>query len=134
MAENSESIKTNDLNKEKYDKYKELFDKYKNEDEMLSEEGVNNILNECGRKTSLKESEDLIKRINKDTDNNRISFPNFVKLMDEEGFEDIIDQRNNKPKTLTQCQIYIFMLILLITGSINTIANKLQQNTESLHV
>ena len=52
MAENSE-INVNDLNKEKYDKYKELFDKYKTEDEMISEEGVNNILNECGRKTTL---------------------------------------------------------------------------------
>ncbi len=133
MAENSE-INVNDLNKEKYDKYKELFDKYKTEDEMISEEGVNNILNECGRKTTLKESEDLIKRINKDTDDNRISFPNFVKLMDSEGFEDIVDQKNNKPKTLTQCQIYLFMLILLITGSINTIANKLQQNTKPLGI
>jgi drug/metabolite transporter (DMT)-like permease len=136
---NSESNEINDINNEKYAKYKELYDKHKNEDGLLSEEGVNNILNECGRKTTLKETEDLIKKINRDTENSKINFENFVKLMKAEDIDDIIDideeknkEENNKPKTLTDCQIYLFMLLLLITGSINTIANKMQQNTTSI--
>ena len=60
--ENQQEI---NINKEKYEKYKEMFDKHKNEDGLISEEGVNEILNECGRKTSLKESEELIKKNNK---------------------------------------------------------------------
>ena len=40
------------------------------------------------------------------------------------------NKKENK-KQLSNLQIYGFMLLLLITGSINTIANKLQQNTKS---
>ena len=57
--ENEENSNKN-INNEKYAKYKEMYDKYKNEDGMLSEKGINEILNECGRKTTLKESEELI--------------------------------------------------------------------------
>ena len=132
--ENEENSNKN-MNNEKYAKYKEMYDKYKNEDGMLSEKGINEILNECGKKTTLKESEELIKEINKDTDNNTINFENFVKLMDIEDIDNLIgNKKEDNPKTLTQCQIYLFMLLLLTTGSINTIANKLQQNTVSLDI
>ena len=57
-----EKLEEKNINKEKYEKYKKMFDKHKNEDGMISEEGVNEILNECGRKTTLKESEELIKK------------------------------------------------------------------------
>ena len=120
------------MNNKNYSKYKEMFDKHKNEDGMLSEEGVNEILNECGRKTSLKESEELIKKFNRNTDNTSISFDNFVQLMDSTELDNLNGKENKK--TLTNCQIYFFMLLLLTTGSINTIANKLQQSTESLGI
>ena len=120
------------MNNKNYSKYKEMFDKHKNEDGMLSEEGVNEILNECGRKTSLKESEELIKKFNRNTDNTSISFDNFVQLMDSTELDNLNGKENKK--TLTNCQIYFFMLLLLTTGSINTIANKLQQSTVSLKI
>ena len=120
------------MNNKNYSKYKEMFDKHKNEDGMLSEEGVNVILNECGRKTSLKESEELIKKFNRNTDNTSISFDNFVQLMDSTELDNLNGKENKK--TLTNCQIYFFMLLLLTTGSINTIANKLQQSTEALKI
>ena len=55
--------------------------------------------------------------------------------MDSEDIVNINEQKKeNKPKTLTNCQIYLFMLLLLTTGSINIIANKLQQNVKELDV
>ena len=127
----NEEVEDN-MNNKNYSKYKEMFDKHKNEDGMLSEEGVNEILNECGRKTSLKESEELIKKFNRNTDNTSISFDNFVQLMDSTELDNLNGKENKK--TLTNCQIYFFMLLLLTTGSINTIANKLQQSTVSLKI
>ena len=122
------------INDKKHSKYIEMFNKHKNENGMLSEEGVNEILNECGRKTTLKESEELIKKINNNEDTS-ITFDNFIKLMDSEDIVNINEQKKeNKPKTLTNCQIYLFMLLLLTTGSINIIANKLQQNVKELDV
>ena len=91
------------MNNKNYSKYKEMFDKHKNEDGMLSEEGVNEILNECGRKTSLKESEELIKKFNRNTDNTSISFDNFVQLMDSTELDNLNNKENKK--TLTNCQI-----------------------------
>ena len=119
------------INNEKYVKYKEMFDKHKNEDGMLSEEGVNEILNECGRKTTLKESEELIKKINRNTGTTSVTFDNFIKLMNSSDVDNLIE-KENKPKTLTNCQFYFFMILLLVTGSINTIVNKLQQSTSPL--
>ena len=126
-----EKLEEKNINKEKYEKYKKMFDKHKNEDGMISEEGVNEILNECGRKTTLKESEELIKKINRDSQNTTINFENFVKLMDIEDLDNIYENKTENKKQLSNIQIYGFMLLLLITGSINTIANKLQQNTKS---
>ena len=59
-----------------------------------------------------------------------------MKLMESKDFESIIksEYEQQPKKNLTNSQIYLFMLLLLITGSINTIANKLKQNTESLGV
>lgn len=128
----------NSNNKEKYEKYKEMFDKYKNEEGFISEKNVNEILKECGRKTTLKESEELIKKVTKDREATTINFDNFVKLMDIKDIKDFDNIEENKeknePKQLTNIQIYLFMLLLLTTGSINTIANKFQQNIISLDV
>ena len=63
-----------------------------------------------------------------------IDFDNFVKLMESEDFESIVNKEETPKKGLTDVQIYLFMLLLLITGSINTIANKLQQNTITLGI
>jgi len=123
------------IKEEEYAKYKEIFDKYKNESNEISGNEVNNILNEYGRKTTLKQTEELIKKVNQDNERSTIDFNNFVKLMKTENVESLESEQNqNDKKTLTNCQIYLFMLLLLITGSINTSANKLQQNTVELEV
>ena len=123
------------INEEEYAKYKEIFDKYKNESNLISENEVNNILNECGRKTTLKQTEELIKKVNQDNDRSTIDFNNFVKLMKTENIESLEkEQKKDDKKTLTNCQICLFMLLLLITGSINTSANKLQQSTVALNI
>ena len=123
------------INEEEYAKYKEIFDKYKNESNLITENEVNNILNECGRKTTLKQTGELIKKVNQDNERSTIDFNNFVKLMKTENIDSLEnEQKQIEKKTLTNCQIYLFMLLLLITGSINTSANKLQQNTVALQI
>jgi Ca2+-binding EF-hand superfamily protein len=77
------------INEEEYAKYKEIFDKYKNDSNLISENEVNNILNECGRKTTLKQTEELIKKVNQDNDRSTIDFNNFVKLMKTENIDSL---------------------------------------------
>ena len=134
----NELVVENDNNKQNIDserlsKYKDMFDKHKNEDGFINEEDMNVILNEYGRKTTNKDTSEFIKRVTQNRESTNIDFDNFVKLMESEDFDTIINKEENK-KGLTDVQIYLFMLLLLITGSINTIANKLQQNTTSLEV
>ena len=122
------------IDNERISKYKDMFDKHKNEDGFIDQAGVNDILNEFGRKTTIEDTNELIKKASIDT-TSTIDFENFVKLMESNDIESIINNKKDKQTNkLTDCQIYLFMLLLLITGSINTIANKLQQNTESLGV
>ena len=122
------------IDNERISKYKDMFDKHKNEDGFIDQAGVNDILNEFGRKTTIEDTNELIKKASIDT-TSTIDFENFVKLMESNDIEFIINNKKDKQTNkLTDCQIYLFMLLLLITGSINTIANKLQQNTESLGV
>ena len=125
---------TNKIDDERYSKYKDIFEKHKNENGFINNDDVNEILNEFGRKTTMEESNELIKKVNRDTQTTNIDFDNFVKLMESRDLESIIDLKEEPKKKLTDIQIYLFMLLLLITGSINTIANKLQQNTVSLGV
>ena len=122
------------IDNERISKYKDMFDKHKNEDGFIDQAGINDILNEFGRKTTIEDTNELIKKASIDT-TSTIDFENFVKLMESNDIESIINNKKEKQTNkLTDCQIYLFMLLLLITGSINTIANKLQQNTESLGV
>ena len=121
------------IDSERLSKYKDMFDKHKNEDGFINEEDMNVILNEYGRKTTNQDTSELIKRVTQNSESANIDFDNFVKLMESEDFDSIVNKEENK-KGLTDVQIYLFMLLLLITGSINTIANKLQQNTTSLEV
>ena len=121
------------IDSERLSKYKDMFDKHKNEDGFINEEDMNVILNEYGRKTTNQDTSELIKRVTQNRESANIDFDNFVKLMESEDFDSIVNKEENK-KGLTDVQIYLFMLLLLITGSINTIANKLQQNTTSLEV
>ena len=124
------------IDNEKYSKYKDIFNKRKNEEGFISNEDVNDIFNEFGRKTTIEDTNELIKKASIDNDSSNIDFDNFVKLMESKDLESIIkgDIEQQHKKNLTNAQIYLFMLLLLITGSINTIANKLKQNTESLGV
>ena len=124
------------IDNEKYSKYKDIFNKRKNEEGFISNEDVNDIFNELGGKTTIEDTNELIKKASIDNDSSNIDFDNFVKLMESKDLESIIkgDKEQQHKKNLTNAQIYLFMLLLLITGSINTIANKLKQNTESLGV
>ena len=134
LAEEGNNDKIN-INNERISKYKDMFDKHKNENGFIDQTGVNNILNEFGRKTTIEDTNELIKKASIDSTSTNIDFDNFVKLMESNDIESLIkNKKENQTNKLTDCQIYLFMLILLITGSINTIANKLQQNTESLGV
>ena len=134
LAEEGNNDKIN-IDNERISKYKGLFDKHKNEDGYIDQAGVNDILNEFGKKTTIEDTNELIKKATTDSTSTNIDFDNFVKLMESNDIESLIkNKKENQTNKLTDCQIYLFMLLLLITGSINTIANKLQQNTESLGV
>ena len=122
------------IDNERLSKYKDMFDKHKNENGFINEEDINEILNEYGRKTTNKDTSELVKRVTQNRESTNIDFDNFVKLMESEDFESIVNKEEPPKKGLTDVQIYLFMGLLLITGSINTIANKLQQNTTSLDV
>ena len=122
------------IDTERYSKYKNVFDKHKNEDGYINKEDIHEILNEIGRKTTIENTHELIKRTSKSSESSTIDFDEFVKLMESEDFEEIVNKCEQPKKTLSDIQIYLFMLLLLITGSINTIANKLQQNTVSLNI
>ena len=122
------------IDSERYSKYKNVFDKHKNEDGYINKEDIHEILNEIGRKTTIENTHELIKRTSKSSESSTIDFDEFVKLMESEDFEEIVNKCEQPKKTLSDIQIYLFMLLLLITGSINTIANKLQQNTVSLNI
>ena len=111
-----------------------MFDKHKNEYGFINEDDMNEILNEFGRKTTNKDTNELIKRVTKNRESTNIDFDIFVKLMKSEDFESIVNKEEPPKKGLSDVQIYLIMLLLLITGSINTIANKLQQNTTSLGI
>ena len=122
------------IDSERYSKYKNVFDKHKNEDGYINKEDIHEILNEIGRKTTIENTHELIKRTSKSSESSTIDFDEFVKLMESEDLEEIVNKYEQPKKTLSDIQIYLFMLLLLITGSINTIANKLQQNTVSLNI
>ena len=119
---NQENI---NIDNEKYSKYKDIFNKRKNEEGFINNEDVNDILYEFGRKTTIEDTNELIKKAIIDNDSTN---DNFVKLMESKDFESIIksDKEQQPKKSLTNAQIYLLMLLLLITGSINTIANKLK--------
>jgi drug/metabolite transporter (DMT)-like permease len=124
-----------DIDQQRITKYKDIFDKHKNEEGFINSEDVNQIFNEFGRKSTIEDTDELIKKVTLDVDKKSIDFDNFVKLMESKDLEEIVGKEEIIPKKgLTNIQIYLFMLLLLITGSINTIANKLQQNTESLGI
>ena len=133
LAVENNSNKPN-IDNERLSKYKDMFDKHKNENGFINEEDINEIFNEYGRKTTNKDTSELVKRVTQNRESTNIDFDNFVKLMESEDFESIVNKEEPPKKGLTDVQIYLFMGLLLITGSINTIANKLQQNTTSLDV
>ena len=129
---NNNDISEN-LDSERYTKYKDLFEKHKNEDGFITHEAVNEIFNECGRKTTIEDTGELIKKINNNSTLTNIDFNNFVKLMESKDWDTILEKKEDTKK-FSNTKIYLFMILLLITGSINTIANKYQQSTISLKI
>ena len=118
MTDNKEQ---NINNQEKNSKAREIFNKYKDENNMISEESLNEILNELGRKITLEQSSELIKKINGQDGKTEINFEQFIELIENE----------SDNKKLPDLQLYIYILILFVTGSINTIINKIQQSVNA---
>ncbi len=81
------------IDSDKYTKYKDMFDKHKNEEGFINNENMNEILNEYGRKTTIENTNELIKKINKDNESTDLDFDNFVKLMESEDFESILNEK-----------------------------------------
>ena len=51
------------IDNERISKYKDMFDKHKNEDGFIDQAGVNDILNEFGRKTTIEDTTPINNRI-----------------------------------------------------------------------
>ena len=81
------------IDSDKYTKYKDMFDKHKKEEGFINNENINEILNEFGRKTTIENTNELIKKINKDNESTDLDFDNFVKLMESEDFESILNEK-----------------------------------------
>ena len=90
----------NNINNEKYNKYKEIFDKYKNENEneMISEEALNEILIKYNRK------------IPRDSKIKYINFNQFIKLMEKENID---ISNNDDKKCLSISKLILFLFLLL---------------------
>ena len=114
-------------NIEKNDKYNELFEKYKNENNMISEENLQEILNEYGRKTTSEQ----IKQITGNEDFSEITFDQFVQVMEKETNNTLITKQKNE---ISNTKLYFFIMLFLFTGSINTIIIKIQMSIESLGI
>ena len=114
-------------NIEKNDKYNELFEKYKNENNMISEENLQEILNEYGRKTTSEQ----IKQITGNEDFSEITFDQFVQVMEKETNNTLITKQKNE---ISNTKLYFFIMLFLFTGSINTIIIKIQMSIVSLGI
>ena len=119
------------INNEKDAKYKELFEKYRNVNDMVSEEDLIELLNEYGRKITLEQLSELIKKITGSPDISEITFDQFVQLMENEKINILDTKQNNE---ISNTKLYIFISVLIVTGSINTILSKIMLSTESLNV
>lgn len=122
----------NSLINEDNDKYKDLFNKYKNENNIISNEGLYHSLNESGKKITLSETNDLIKKVNGDNDNMQINYNNFIKIV-ESVPENNINIVNEK-KTMSNIMIFLFIFLMILGGIIATIFNKIQSKTNSLGI
>ena len=119
------------INNEKDAKYKELFEKYRNVNDMIWDEDLNELLNEYGRKITLEELSELIKKITGSPDISEITFDQFVQLMENEKIIILDKSQNNE---ISNTKLYIFILVLFLTGTINTILSKILLSTESLKI
>ena len=112
MEESSEhNIESFKDKNENDSKYKNLFDKYKDNDGLMSKNGLNKILNACGIESTIDQSEQLIKRINRDDQNEKLNLNKFTELMESDNIIDI----NNK-QTLSIITFIIVILILISSG------------------
>lgn len=111
----------------KQGKYKQLFDKYKAEDGLISKNGLNSILKECGIETTINQSEDLIKKINNDNQSEKLNFNKFIELMESESIINI-----NEKKSLSNMIILLIFILLIISGVILTITTKILPKLTSL--
>ena len=119
------------INNEKDAKYKELFEKYKNANDMISDEDLNELLNEYGRKITLEKLSELIKKITGSPDISEITFDQFVQLMESEKINILNIKQNNE---ISNSKLYFLIILLLFTGAINVVGTKLLVSGESLNV
>ena len=86
------------IDSERYSKYKDVFDKHKNEDGYINKADICEILNEFGRKTTVENSNELIKSVSKSPDSTNMDFDDFVKLMESDDLEKIINTDDHQKK------------------------------------
>ena len=115
--EPSEGNNNNNINNSKYE---QLFDKYKEEDGLISKNGLNQILNECGIEITLDQSENLIKNVNNGNQNEKLDYNKFVELMESEIIINI-----NGEKTLSNIKIIFIFILLIFTGFIIIVTTRL---------
>ena len=100
-----------EIKNENDSKYKNLFDKYKDEDGLIAKNGLNEILNACGIECTIEQSEELIKKINRDNHSQKLNLNQFTELMESDNIIDI-----NHKQTISTIIFILAILILLISG------------------
>ena len=116
LENNNESL---EIKNESDSKYKNLFDKYKDEDGLISKNGLNEILNACGIESTLDQSEELIKKINNDNQNEKLNLNKFTELMESENLIDI-----NNQKTLSPIISLVVILIFISSGVVLSVTTR----------
>ena len=108
-----------EIKNENDSKYKNLFDKYKDEDGLIAKNGLNEILNACGIECTIDQSEELIKKINRDNHSQKLNLNQFTELMESDNIIDI-----NHKQTISTIVFILAILILLISGVFLSVSTK----------
>ena len=117
---NEELHQENNNNDKNNSKFMKLFNKYKEEDDLISKNGLNKILEEIGIENTIDQSEELIKKINKDNKNEKLNFNQFLELIES---DNIINIDINEKKTLSNFQIFLIYILFIFGSFIISMAN-----------
>ena len=102
--------------------FQNLFNKYKEEDDLISKDGLNKILKEIGIENTLEQSEDLIKKINKNDENKKLNYNQFLELMES---DNIINIAIKEKRTLSNFKIFLIFILFIFSSLIISITTKI---------